>query len=370
MPDQEKPASLEEVISRSIDEATQDDEETQETQDTVETSQEASGDEDASEEAQGTEESSETPQEAAEDSTEVSEEQTAASESTDGDETASTDEEFDKRHGVQSRTKGGKVNRIPYPRVQKIVENAERMVREELETEFKPDRERLDKWGKFEELILTRPDDFIQFLATVPAYKPFFENLNAVLEAADPKESESATSETTTPSDGMPPPNKKLADGTKVYDDEGLRQLLEWQSKQVESRVTSQFSEEFGPIKEEYDRMRYLQTEVLPKVQQQAEEARKWPMFIENEAAIAEKLKENKGLSLHDAYREVVIPKLQASKDEVRKNVLKELKTAPKSTTAPTQSVAPRKEEPAPGTRDLTSVIREEVKKLETRLGQ
>ena len=77
------------------------------------------------------------------------------------------------------------------------------------------------------------------------------------------------------------------------------------------------------------------------RIQRTIEEARRWPQFNENEKEITTALRGNNRLSLEAAYRQIVLPKLGASRDQMRKDVLAEIQKAPPTTATRTTATKP-----------------------------
>lgn len=298
-----------------------------------------------------------------------------------GQETTPQDD-FEKRYGIPAQSITGRENRIPYSRVKKITQKAAEEVAEaalgrklaagekavdvvkahvaripELETKVKDYEDRLADVGEFEKVMVNDAERFLQFLSTIPAYQPFFQFVDQALKGtAAPAQ---ATSEApATPDDPMPQPNHTLQDGSAVYDMDGLRNLMDWQARQVEKRITKQVEDRYKPIEERWHAEEAVKA-IIPSVRAQAEEARTWPMFKENEDDIIQLLQKDPRISLERAYQKVVFPKMAAEKDKIRAEVLKELKQAPKATSAP---VTPTKPVADVGPRSLEQVIADSLK--------
>lgn len=297
------------------------------------------------------------------------------------DATAPVEDEFSKKFGIPSQSVTGRENRIPYSRVKKIVEKNERELREklskefegksqprvqELETKLKGYEERISQVSQFEEILDNDPRQFLSLLSQHPSYKAFFDYLNEHL----PKDGTEGKTEPATKvadDDPMPQPNKKLADGSLVYDMDGLQKLMDWQSRQTEARVTKSLTSRFEPIEKEYKAQEYT-NRMRPVIDKQIAEARTWPGFNENEEAITEALVADKALTLDGAYRKVVvIPKLTAppptvDEEAIRAKVIAELKQKSGSTSVAGGKTVP-KAAPA-GPRSLEDVITAEIQKL------
>lgn len=276
---------------------------------------------------------------------------------------AVTDEDPLKQFGIPSRSVTGRDNPIPYSRVRKIVDKNTKDITakvtkdveskytpqlQERDTKIKDYEERLDRVGQFEQIMEHKPREFLQMLSNLPAYKPFFE---AVARVAQAQQSGTGAAPTTAPTvagstdDPMPQPNRKLTDGSEFYDMEGLQKLLDWQTRQVEKRVTQQLesrvSERYGPIEQEWRRNQQI-AQVMPIIEQQIAEARTWPLFSENEPAIIEALQKDQRLSLEGAYRQIVVPKMTADKNRMRTEILDEIRRKPSATAAPATRTTPR----------------------------
>ena len=289
-----------------------------------------------------------------------------------------TEDDFSKRFGLPAQSVTGRENRIPYSRVKKIIEKNEKdvvaRITKELEEKFTPQltehggkikdyEEKLNRVAQFEQVMGNDPKTFLGWLSQIPAYKEFFELVNKAAEGQ-------TTDKGATPpvdNDPMPPPNKLHTDGSKFYDMDGLKDLMSWQSRQVEGRVTKQYEEkltrEYGPIKEAWQRNETAQ-KMLPEIDKLITEARTWPLFNENEADITKALAADKALSLEGAYRKVVLPKLATDRNKLRTELLAEIKKQPATTSAPVRSGTPKKVSTQPKTTEeviLAALQREGV---------
>jgi hypothetical protein len=255
------------------------------------------------------------------------------------------DDLFSKKHGVPAREPSGRENRIPYSRVKKITENALKEAndgftkeRETLsqkaaayEAQIKDYTERFERVADFERVMVNNKPEFLQWLVSnVPGYSEIFNKMLQPQAQAPAKD----------PSNGMPQPDQDLADGSRVYSLEGLQKLLDWQEQRVSNKVTQQVQQRYAPIETEWQAQRRL-AELVPVIQGQIDEARKWPLFSENEADITKALQSDGRLSLEGAYRKVVFPKIQAERETMRGQILEEIKKAPVSTAAPIRPAKP-----------------------------
>ena len=285
-------------------------------------------------------------------------------------------DDFEKKFGIPGVSSSGRENRIPYSRVKKITEKAvsdgvaakvaefePRIV--EYETKLKDYEGRLEKVGEFENIMVNDADQFLQMLSGIPAYKPFFDKVQAAL--AGQTQQETADASDTPVTDDMPAPDQQLGDGTMVYSMDGLKSLLKWQSDQSESRavdrVTKQIEERYKPMESEWQDHRREQ-QLIPQVRAQMAEARAWPLFNEHEADIVKALQLNQKLSLEGAYRQIVYPKLVADRGKMREEILREVRQAPRATSASTAASRPGSQATPTGPRNLEDVIGDAIKGL------
>lgn len=279
-------------------------------------------------------------------------------------------DEFEKKFGIPALTITGRENRVPHSRVKQMVEKTrketEDRVRKELEgattpkiteyeTKIKDYEERLSRVSQFENIIENDPRQFLDMLSKVPAYKQFFEYIGQLAAA---QQGTQPTQQPHLSDAGMPQPDQTLSDGSKVYSMEGLRARDEWLAKQIEERAVTQaetrLSQRYAPMEQAFQ-AQAQQAKVIPIIQKQIADARTWPQFNENEAAIIAALKADPTLSLDAAYRGVVHPILMTNRDDMRKSILEELKKKPLSTSAPTSPSRPAP--PQAGKQSLDDII-------------
>jgi len=277
-------------------------------------------------------------------------------------------DEFEKKFGITQNAASGRENRIPYSRVKKITEKAVNdRVKEleatytpkltEFETKVKGYEEQLTRVAEFEKGMVSDPKGFLTWLSTnIPAYADLFKGLAAPTEAQEPNKAPSP--------DDMPQPDQKLSDGSMVYSLDGLKALNQWNRnlarKEAREEVMSEVSKRYAPIEEQWKAQEHLKA-VVPQIQAQITEARTWPQFNENEADIVKALQANANLSLEGAYRQVVFPRLTSDRNKIREELMKEIKKAPVSTSAPSGSGRPSNPS---GPRSLEAIIREAAESL------
>lgn len=267
---------------------------------------------------------------------------------------------MDKKLGIPSHT-NGRENRIPYSRVKRIVENAEKPLNTkisdlearftEADTKVKDYEGRLQKVAEFEHIMLNDGPRFLQMLSGIPAYQGFFKAVEDLRARAGQVQQVPQSDP-----DPMPEPDDKE---NNVYTMDGLGKLLAWQSRQTEARIQKQMETQYAPIRKEWEQREQL-NRIKPVIDAKISEAMKWPKFKENEDKITEFLAQNPTAQLEDAYRVVVFPQLQTDRDAMRQEILAELRQAPTATSAPAR---PAKSVPTTrtGPKSIEDVIREQL---------
>lgn len=282
-------------------------------------------------------------------------------------------DQFAQEHGLAAPRPGDRENRIPYSRVKSIADNAVKKAVEPFQTELKTAKDQLTQYeakvtdyeqrltavAQFEQVMQSDPTRFLNILNQIPAYREIFASLQS--QAAQ-------TANSGNPSDQMPEPDTQNADGTQSYSMEGLKKLLDWQAKQVETRVTGQVESRYRPVEQRYKEMeleRQAQehlNQLIPVIEGQIKEARTWVQFNENEAEITRLLQQNPTMSLEAAYQRVVFPKLVADRDKIRSEVTAELRRAPVATSV--QTTASRAPAPGTGPKSVEDIIRASLEGL------
>lgn len=288
-------------------------------------------------------------------------------------------DEFEKKFGIPKESSPGRENRIPYSRVTKIVAKAVKDAEtqatasltpriKEFETKITDYEARLVQSGQlekkvadFERVMIQEPAKFVSMLKTLPQYKDLL---------SQPAQPEAVNPETPI-SDDMPMPDQELENGSKVYSLEGLRDLNAWNRAQARKETLVEVEKLYGPIAHSYEENqkqaaaeKYKQEVLVPAVTAQIQDAYTWPLFKDNEDAIVKVLNENPKFNLERAYQTVVLPLLQTSKDNMRKQVIKDLQKAPVATSAPISGSRPVPQPAKSGPRDLEEIIREQAATL------
>ena len=159
-----------------------------------------------------------------------------------------------------------------------------------------------------------------------------------------------------TPGGAMPQPDRQFEDGSVGYSLEGLQKLLDWHASSVEDRVVQRYK----PIEDQY-RSGEAVRGAVQRVSAQVEAAKQWDGFTEHQGEIAAALKADRTLNLEGAYRQVVMPKLRASRDKMRAEILAEINGKPKTVTNTTPAGGVP---PAASSDDLESIIRASIAHL------
>jgi hypothetical protein len=300
------------------------------------------------------------------------------------DEAAPGEDDFDKKFGINPSSITGRENRIPYSRVKKIVQKAEKdtetRLRKELEgqsapklveyeTKVKDYEGRLERVAQFEHILQNDPKTFLGMLSQVPAYKEFFEFIAQAAAAADkqPTQAEQAILDHS----DMPQPDQELSDGSRVYSLEGLAKRDEWLARKIEQRAIQQaedrLSKRYAPIEQAWQSQVQM-NKIVPVVEQQIAEARTWDKFNDLEPRIVAILKADQRISLEKAYlmayqedRAAEREKLTTDRNKIRTELLTEIKKAPTKAGSPAATIKPTAKPINQGPRDLEDVIRQSL---------
>lgn len=298
------------------------------------------------------------------------------------------EDDFEKEPEFKVDASGRKqVNRIPQPRVKKMVETAVSKAVAAKDTEHtaavKQFEERIANYDGLGEIMATDPDRFMSMVASAyPQYKQYVK--------AGGEQPKPAAAEHVAANDPMPAPDARLADGTPAYSPEGFQKVQEWQARQVEGRVMKTVGEKYKWLDDQRaaDQAREA---AKPQIRAQMQHAREnWDGFQDNFDAILTELQNDSAeaqrtggmpkLSLHDAYRVVITKQhkaereklqkdmdtLKTDRNKMREEILAELRTRPSNTAAVPATAAAR---PDPAntdgqSRDTASIIRASISGL------
>lgn len=279
---------------------------------------------------------------------------------------------FAKEHDLKAVDKNGKPNRIPYPRVVKITENAViKSVKPFVDAgwvkaDAKPAEivqavvERVNEYeGRLKTIHKTEtimlgdsekriaPDEvrFLKMLAGAQGtkYAQLLEPAFAALRGEAPKVVEAAKAMPATAEDPEPKPDVDLGNGQVGYSPEQHAKLRAWDRRESVRVARGELTNEFKPIKNAFDAHQSDQARAT-KAQQTLDAAYRRPGFRENVDAIYKEFMDN-GMDLDAAYDKVLYGKASAPPPTVdeaamRAKWLKELRGAPKSTSAGGSSIS------------------------------
>lgn len=234
---------------------------------------------------------------------------------------------------------GKRDNRIPYPRVKKIIDNQVKKAVTEVEQQYA--QFRTPEFQNGITAMRVADENPAQFLAALaqadPRYAELLAGARVLAGAQQPQQQgrRQAQQPQQQPMQGDVEPDIQLSDGTLGYSADATRRLLAAERAKMEDAVLSRFEDRLKslePIEQEH-RINTLRAEAAQRVSQQIAAAEQWPGFAESKELIAKAItdatKAGKVLSLQDAYIQVVIPKFRADENTVRQKVLSELKKAP-----------------------------------------
>jgi hypothetical protein len=236
--------------------------------------------------------------------------------------------------------------RIPYHRHEEILKNARAKAAEEVKAVQ-------EKYARYEtpdtqaalqaiQIAESNPQQFLSILAQNPQYAQLLAPIFAPKKEAAPEP------------EGDIEPDVDMGNGLRGYSLQAVQKIMEQRAAAVEKRIM----ERFEPLTKEREQQEIIRG-AEAKVAQQIADAESWPGFKDSQVEIAAALKADARLSLDAAYRKVVMPKLAASKDEIRKQVLAEINAKPRAV-----GIAPAPVKAAPrasGPRDMEDVIREQL---------
>ena len=212
----------------------------------------------------------------------------------------------------------------------------------ERNTKFTGYEERIKNVDTVEAVMASDPERFIRILATAnpEAYGRFAKVLEQA-QAEAPAQPQKALTD-----DPEPEPDYDLGNGQMTYSREGMKKLREWDRRQGLKEAESKFETRLKPFEDDRkaaaDRQKVADQAAQDetKIRSQMEKAAKWHGFVEHQDAILAALKQDKSLSLHDAYMSVVIPKLAADRTQMKQEALDEINKQPRSTSIATTASA------------------------------
>ena len=259
--------------------------------------------------------------------------------------------------GLRAKNDQGLETRIKYSRVRKIWENYKIKHAKELEEkhtqaltplqqQVQQFQERFQNIDAQEKLLASDPKRFLELLGTIqPAVRQFLSPTVYGAAAPAPGQPPNGTTAPTSADDPMPKPNAKFPDGSEGYDMDGIKALNDWNQRQVINKVTQAMEAKFGKPVEDFTRQQREhaeQTLHANQVKANVDTATKvyGKLFsddfgtlgaIKPDSAVMATLKANPGMRFMDAVAVALIPKIQADRNKMRDDLLKELDEAGKS---------------------------------------
>jgi hypothetical protein len=260
---------------------------------------------------------------------------------------------------LKTEFKGNKNNRVPYNRVKAIVENARRKEAEVHQTKIREYEQRHAAHANDMQALRVADENPEHFLSVLAQADPRYAKLLArVFESPQGQPTGAASGVDT----GKPEPDLQFPDGTLQYSAEATERLADWKADQRVKELERRYEKRFGPMEQDF-RVTQIRNAVVPKVQAQIAQAKQWPGFTENQEAISAVLARDRGISLEGAYMKVVLPKMQANRDEMRRSLLAEQRQRSQAASTVVASGAPASSGAAhfDGQDAVESAIRESI---------
>lgn len=169
-----------------------------------------------------------------------------------------------------------------------------------------------------------------------------------------------------------PGPNARSEDGSyEYYDDKGLDALLKWHGSQleksVEQRIVRQMEEKYGKLAQAFEATTTWNQQLADAKVQLDQMRKEWPEFQKYENDIKAFMGQpgNERVSVGDAYRAVVVPKLlereKVSRETLRREIMEEMKAKPAAAQG-VEKGKPIERTAEPGGDDIADVIRQSIR--------
>jgi hypothetical protein len=270
----------------------------------------------------------------------------------------------------EHRREDGREHRIARSKVLQMIASGLKRGTEKWNTEKQTiEQERAQYRADLDEMYADLRGEPKAFLAKLAQHDPRYQ---AFLEPA------AAPAAAVVPQTAMPDPDITLQDGSRTYSIDGLKKLLEWNTANVEARLMPKLDERLKPWQEREQAAKAREegekvtNAVREKTRNLIAEAQNWPGFKEHEADILKALQadteqaraagKRPTLSLDAAYRQAVLPKLQADRNKMREELLKEINGAAAKTPTTTHGGAESVKKPGPAdTRSIAARIIEQA---------
>lgn len=242
-------------------------------------------------------------------------------------------------YGLEPEQKG-KVNRIPQPRVVKMIEKAEAKLRADFEKEKSGWTTKSQEYDKalaskheVDAMIVADPDKYLGMLAVLHPEK--YQKYLTPKEKAVVKSAMDEVGE-------APKPDRKFEDGSVGWSDEQLDRLMVWNRKVAKEEAKQELQQKFDDLNTKFDQVKPFITkdaekkaldDLAQKFQSQLHRlGEQWGDDFKAEIAKDRDsdifkywnshLKE--GCTLEEATSAVLLPRLRSDKNKMREDLLKE----------------------------------------------
>lgn len=281
--------------------------------------------------------------------------------------------------GLKDPKPGEKINKIPQPRVKKMVENFGKKVEARFTAEIgtlKGENTKLTAIAKnvanVDKLIESDPDRYITMLSTIHPgkYDKFLASAKGT-GTAPVKEVAKVESKL----GPRPQPDVTFEDKTKGYSPERHDELLDWVAAKAKedakaeamAEIETRMEAKYGKVAKAYEAREALNAEI-PKVKAQvAAVYETWGQKLvdDNETAIVALMEANPEMSTAEAVARVLVPLTRADRNKMREDLRKEThkRTAAAAKIVPGNKTA-GKEDVEEGPKDLTDVIKAQVARI------
>jgi len=244
--------------------------------------------------------------------------------------------------GIRAPKEGERENRLPHSRVRKIVFNAVQKIRQEHQSDLSRravEAQKLvvkaNEWDRFNGLMTTDADKFMALLsAAYPIYKKFTTQPQQVAALVDEK---------------GPLPDVKLEDGSFTYSAEQWAKREAWvvtkATSDAEARLKSTFDERLAPFEKEANARKINETNLSNIQAQIARAEQQWGELFRvdykkgKESEILKYMRDMQAagtpIPFDYAVTQVLLPKVQIGRDQMRTEVLKEFNDRKKAARKP-----------------------------------
>lgn len=215
------------------------------------------------------------------------------------------------------------------------------------------------------------PDQFLQILQAIPAYKT---RLDALVEAALATRAPAAPPPPVPPvEEAEPAPDTLLEGGGMGYSTERANQLWEYRLRQARKEYDAKLAkleEGIKPIQQERQTRERIEQAYTRTGQQLADARTNWPLFKEYEPKIREELAKpgNERMQLDQAYRVVVVAAERADRTrietETRAKIQQELNGHAQAPRSLRPTLPPAQAARSEGSDEIDAIIRDAARSL------